>query len=177
MNKTRAWLLVGIGVVAAVVIPWWFVSPHYTIANLGALNGDREANYGRLYNRDSVRQRFGAEMESDLGVAVEPLTEDVILDALVTPQSINTLVQDCQGSWQLAAIDGLPDELVDGEDSGPYMPRALSCGDWIISNRTLTAFTAEMEEEPQSHRLYIRRKGFGWVLTGVTLSHLIEENP
>lgn len=160
--------LIGLGLAAAALFGgWYYASPLYAMNALrdAAQSGSEEALEGSVdfpVLRDNLKAEFrdrlagelggdGGGNLGDLGTSIGMAMIDPIVDGLVTPEAIATVVR--QGNV-----------LPQGRGDATSQPSGEA--EWTVE-RGLSRFTARQAEGETA--LVFERRGLGWKLVGIDL--------
>jgi len=171
----RNWLIGLVLAAAALFAGWYFVSPLYALNSLrdaagsgeeAALEGSVDFPMLRASLKAELRARMAGEIGhvaggglGNLGATVAMSMVDPIVEGLVTPQSIATMVRQGDVVRREPASDSAPAATTTSE------------GEWSIERDGFARFTARSKSsdaEPGAGLIFERR-GLGWKLVGIDL--------
>jgi hypothetical protein len=162
----RNWLIGLLVAAAALFAAWYYASPFYAMYALrdAAQSGDESALESsvdfpllRENLKAELRERIAGENANDLGALgarIGAVIAGPVIDGLVTPEAIATIVR--QG-------DVLPH---DGGDPGQAAP-ASGEAEWTVNHDGLSRFTAQPSTGGTA--LVFERRGLEWKLVGIDL--------
>lgn len=160
----RNWLI-GLALAAAALFAgWYYASPLYAMnglreaaesGNEAALEGSVDFPVLRENLKAELRAKITAELGDslgDLGARFGMAMADQLIDGLITPEAIATLVR--QGNVLPQSSDEAP----------AAQPEAA---EWAIERNGLSGFTAQPSNGDTA--LVFERRGLGWKLVGIDL--------
>lgn len=164
----RNWLI-GLALAAAALFAgWYYASPLYAMNGLrdaagsgdeGALEDSVDFPVLRENLKSELRARVAGEVGDiaggdlgNLGSSIGMAVLDPMIDGLVTPEAIATVVR--QGNV-------LPQ---DGPEAAPALSQEA---EWTVEREGLSRFTARPAEGDAA--LVFERRGLGWKLVGIDL--------